>query len=263
MSPTFKERLARGEARCGLWSAVDSPTVAEILAYAGADWLLLDMEHSAADVPSILRQLQAARGASTPLIVRAPNDQSVTLKRLLDIGAETLLVPFVNDAEQATRVVRATRYPPDGSRGVAGSNRAALYGRDRSNLHDANQRVCTLVQVETALAVENAQQIAEVSGVDGIFVGPADLAADLGHIGDTEHPDVRRAIARVLETVSRVGKPVGTFASSPSAARERLAEGFAFVAVITDVRLLVQGAQRALEEARGSATAVTGSPLVI
>lgn len=228
-----------------------SPIVAEIMAGAGADWLLFDMEHSTTDAGLVLAQLQASQGGETAILVRPPSDDAVTLKRLLDAGAHNLLVPFVNDAEQAQAVVRATRYPPAGIRGVAGSNRGARYGRDRSYLREANERICTLVQIESARAVQNAATIAAVEGIDGVFIGPSDLAADLGHLGDTDHPEVRSAMASVLETVSQLGKPVGTFASSPADARERLSQGFAFVAVITDVRLLVQGAQRALEEARG------------
>lgn len=252
VKPSFKTRLAGGMVPCGLWSMTSSPIVAEIMAGAGADWLLFDMEHSASDLASVLAQLQASQGGEAALLVRPPSDDAVTLKRLLDAGAHNLLVPFVNDAGQARAIVRATRYPPAGIRGVAGSNRGAGYGRDRAYLQDANDRVCTLVQIESAQAVRNAGEIAALEGIDGIFIGPSDLAADLGHLGDTSHPEVRAAMTEVLETVTRLGKPVGTFASSPADARERLSQGFAFVAVITDVRLLVQGAQRALAEARGT-----------
>lgn len=251
MNLSFKHRLARGEGACGLWSSTNSPTVAEILSDAGADWLLFDMEHSAADLGTIVAQLQASKGTPTAAIVRPPDDDPVLLKRLLDAGADNLLIPMVNDAGQARRIVHATRYPPHGARGVAGSNRGARYGRDRAYLQEANDRVCVLVQIESADAVRNAPDIALVDGVDGIFVGPSDLAADLGHLGDPSHPQVQESLASVLEDVTRAGKPVGTFASSPADARARLDQGFAFVAVVTDVRLLVRGAQRALAEARG------------
>lgn len=249
----FKQRLSQDNALLGLWTSTDSPVVAEILANAGADWLLIDMEHSGADVASITAQLQAANGAPTSLVVRPPSHDPVMLKRLLDAGVVNLLVPFVDSAEQAKAIVKATRYPPEGSRGVATGHRGARYGRDKAYLAEANQRICLMVQIETAHAAAQAQSIAAVDGVDGVFIGPADLSASLGRIGQANHPDVRTTIKGVVDVVSAVGKPLGTFSATPEDARDKADQGFKFVVVTTDVRLLVQGADNALARARGEA----------
>lgn len=253
-STRLRDRFARGEAALGLWSSTASPVVAEILAGAGADWLLFDMEHSHAELGAVLAQLQGAKGTGTVVLVRPPSHDAQTIKRLLDLGADNLLIPRVDDVRQAQLIVEATRYPPHGSRGVAGSNRGADYGRDRSYLKDANDRVCLILQIESASGVRNAKQIALAEGVDALFVGPADLSADLGRLGEPNHPEVQEAISSVVQSCKAAGKPVGVFGASPEDAAERLSQGFDFVSVASDVRLLVHGAQQALDVARRAAS---------
>ncbi|HEY8574328.1 HpcH/HpaI aldolase/citrate lyase family protein [Phenylobacterium sp.] len=248
---SFKAALAGGGRLAGLWCQVPSPTVAEVLAHSGCDWLLLDMEHGQADLSEVRTQLQAANGAPAALLVRTPGHDPVLIKRLLDMGAETLLIPMVESAEQARQLVGATRYPPAGFRGVAGVSRASAYGRDRDYQGAAAQRTCVVVQIESVPAVEAAGEIAAVDGVDALFVGPADLSAGMGLLGQPRHADVEAAVRRVLEAASAAGKPVGTFGLSPEDAGARFAEGFRFVSVATDVRLLVQGAVSFLKIARG------------
>jgi 4-hydroxy-2-oxoheptanedioate aldolase len=251
MHNRFKHALAGDAPLAGLWSSLNSSLVAEILAYSGADWVLIDMEHGPADVGDVMIQLQAMAAAPAAALVRVPSDDPVVMKRVLDIGADNVLVPFVESAEQAARVVAATRYAPAGRRGLATATRAGRFGRNPDYLAQAAGAICVIVQIETAAAVAAASAIAEIEGVDALFVGPADLAASMGHIGRPDHPEVVEAIESVLRVAADAKKPVGFFAASSADARSRFAQGFRFVAVSADVRLLVQGAEDALRTARG------------
>lgn len=246
----FKAALAGGGRLAGLWSQLPSASVVEILAHAGADWLLLDMEHGQADLADILAGLQAASGAGVPLLVRAPGHDPVTIKRLLDVGAETLLVPMVEDADQARALVAAMRYPPAGIRGVSSASRAAGYGRDKAYPAEAAERVALVVQIESPAAVDAVAEIAAVEGVDALFVGPSDLSAGMGLLGQPRHADVEASVRRVLDAAAAAGKPVGTFGFSGEDAKRCFDQGFRFVSITTDVRLLVAGAEAALAGAR-------------
>jgi 4-hydroxy-2-oxoheptanedioate aldolase len=227
-----------------MWVCSGSPLVAEICAGAGLDWLLVDGEHSPIDLDATLGILQAVAPYPATPLVRAPSDDAVVLKQLLDLGAQNVLVPMVDTAEQAEAVVRAVRYPPRGVRGVGSAlARGARWNRVERYLQDADEHVSLFVQVETATAVANAGAIAAVDGVDGVFVGPSDLAASMGVIGQQTHPDVTAAVLRAFEAVRAEGKPVGVNAFDPEVAERYLDAGAAFVLVGADVALLARGSE--------------------
>ena len=184
----FKHAIAKGELQIGLWCSLCSTIAAEIVSDSGFDWLLLDTEHSPNDVRSILAQLQAAQLGACSAIVRPAWNDMVLIKRYLDIGAQTLLLPFVQNADEARRAVEFTRYPPKGVRGITGSGRASRYGRVKDYLKNAGSEICVLVQVETSEALARIEEIASVDGIDGVFIVPNDLAASFGQIGNWGHP---------------------------------------------------------------------------
>ncbi|MBA4220738.1 MAG: 4-hydroxy-2-oxo-heptane-1,7-dioate aldolase [Methylobacterium sp.] len=238
----FKAALARGELQIGLWSSLCSPIVAEIIGHSGFDWILVDTEHSPNEPPAVLAQLQAMQaGTATPIVRPAWNDP-VLLKRLLDIGTQAVLVPFVQNAEEAAKAVAACRYPPAGIRGITVSGRGSRYGRVPDYLKRADAEICVLVQVETGEALAQLESIASVDGVDGVFIGPADLSASLGHIGDPGHPEVQDAIQGAVERLAAVGKPAGILTPSEADARRYIEWGYRFVAVGSDLGLLTKHA---------------------
>jgi len=249
-----KQRLAAGEQLIGCWLTLASPLVAEALAAAGFDFLVVDGEHSPADTMDTVALLQAiAAGGSQP-IVRVTDNTTWLAKRALDAGSPTLLIPMVGSADEARRAVAAMRYPQQGNggaRGVAGIVRAARYGLAADYVRTANESACTIVQIESAAAVEAAEEIAAVDGVDALFVGPADLAASLGHLGDSRHPQVQQAIDRVAAAARSRRKAAGIFAGSAAEARDYAARGFSLVSVAADVVWLLAGARQALATARG------------
>ena len=238
---TFKERLAAREQLFGMWVASASTVNAEICAGSGLDLLLIDAEHVPNDIPSLQAQLQAVAPYPITPVLRPPIGDPVLIKQYLDIGATALLVPMVASAEHAARLVQATRYPPEGFRGVGSSfARVARWGRRTDYLQTANDGITLLVQVETAAALDEIEAIAAVDGVDGIFVGPADLAASMGHLGGTSHPDV---VARVEDAIRRIvaaGKPAGVNAFAEDAVRGYVDAGASFVLVGADVTILVR-----------------------
>jgi 4-hydroxy-2-oxoheptanedioate aldolase len=239
---SFKHAIAAGRLQIGLWSSLCSNIAAEIIADSGFDWILLDTEHSPNEIPDLLAQLQAvARGTASPIVRPAWND-AVLIKRCLDIGAQTLLLPYVQNAEEARRVIAATRYPPAGIRGVTGSGRAARYGRVTDYLKKADSEICVLVQVETGAALEQLEAIAKVDGVDGVFIGPSDLAASLGQIGNPAHPEVQRALEDAVKRLKALGKPAGILTPNEEEARRYIGWGYTFVAVGVDLGLLARGA---------------------
>ena len=254
MNNPVKQRLAAGEQLFGCWLTLASPLVAEALAAAGFDFLVVDGEHSPADTMDTVALLQAiAAGGSQP-IVRVTDNTTWLAKRALDAGSPTLLIPMVGSADEARRAVAAMRYPQQGNggvRGVAGIVRAARFGLAADYVLTANEAACTIVQIESAAAVEAAEEIAAVDGVDALFVGPADLAASLGHLGDSRHPQVQQAIDRVAAAAKRQGKAAGIFAGSAAEARDYAARGFSLVSVAADVVWLLAGARQALATARG------------
>lgn len=238
----FKAALARGELQIGLWSSLCSPIVAEIIGYSGFDWILVDTEHSPNEPPAVLAQLQALQaGTATPIVRPAWNDP-VLLKRLLDIGAQAVLVPFVQNAEEAAKAVAACRYPPAGIRGITVSGRGSRYGRVPDYLKRADAEICVLVQVETGEALAQLEAIASVDGVDGVFIGPADLSASLGHIGNPGHPAVQEAIKGAAARLTAIGKPAGILTASEADARRYIEWGYRFVAVGSDLGLLTKHA---------------------
>jgi 4-hydroxy-2-oxoheptanedioate aldolase len=245
----FKAALARGEPQIGLWLSMAQPYSAEICASAGFDWLLIDGEHAPNDVRSSLAQLQAVAPYRGQPVLRSVNSDPALIKQLLDIGAQTLLVPMVDTAEQARAIVAATRYPPLGIRGVgAAIARVSRWGARTDYVEVANDEACVLVQAETVTALANLEAICAVDGVDGVFIGPADLAASMGHLGKPGHPEVQAAIEDAIRRISASGKAAGTLTGDVAAARRYLALGARFVAVGIDVTLMANAVrQRAAE----------------
>jgi 4-hydroxy-2-oxoheptanedioate aldolase len=247
----FKAGLAAGKLQIGLWSSLASNIAAEIISDSGFDWILLDTEHSPNEVPDLLSQLQAVqRGTATPIVRPAWND-AVLAKRILDIGAQSLLFPYVQNPEEAKRAVAATRYPPHGIRGVSVAARASRYGRVPGYLTKANDEICVLVQVETGQAMRELEAIAKVDGVDGVFIGPSDLAASLGHLGNPQHADVQKAIQDAGRRLKAIGKPAGILTGNEEEARRYMDWGYLFVAVGADVGLLARNADALAKKFKG------------
>jgi 4-hydroxy-2-oxoheptanedioate aldolase len=238
----FKHAIAAGQLQIGLWCSLCSKIASEIVSYSGFDWLLLDTEHSPNEVPDILSHLQAAQAGTASCIVRPAWNDMVLIKRFLDVGAQTLLLPFVQNLEEARRAVEATRYPPEGIRGISGSARASRYGRVKDYLKNANSEICVLVQVETRSALDQIEAIASVDGVDGVFIGPNDLSASFGHIGDWGHPEVQAALQDAVTRLKKIGKPAGILTPNEEEARRFIQWGYTFVAVGADLGLLARGA---------------------
>ncbi|MFM0001634.1 4-hydroxy-2-oxoheptanedioate aldolase [Paraburkholderia dipogonis] len=240
---TFKRALAEGKPQFGLWAALADAYVTELLATAGFDWLLIDNEHAPNDVRSTLAQLQAVAAYASHPVVRPVRSDSALIKQLLDIGAQTLLLPMIDTADEAADAVAATRYPPQGIRGVGSAlARASRWSRIPDYLTTAANELCVLVQVETVQGMENLPAIAAVDGVDGVFFGPSDLSASMGLLGKPGHPTVREAIRNGIQTVRRAGKAAGVLAPDPAIAADYLEAGATFVAVGTDTGLLSRAA---------------------
>ena len=239
----FKRALQAGKAQIGLWSSLSSNYTVEVIAGAGFDWILLDMEHSPNDLESALAQLQAAAPYPSHPVVRVPWNDMVSIKRLLDIGAQSLLVPYVSTADEARAAVSYTRYPPAGVRGVAGTTRATRFGRVRDYAKRAQEEICLLVQVETQQALDNIEAICAVEGVDGVFIGPADLHASLGYTGEVANPKVKPLIDSAIQRIRKAGKAPGILTSNEADARHWLQCGGLFVAVGADVGILARGAE--------------------
>lgn len=242
-SNRFKRALQDGRQQIGLWSSLSHHYSVEVIAGAGFDWLLLDCEHSPNDLESLLKQLQACAGYDTSPVVRVPWNDMVTIKRVLDIGAQSLLVPYVCSASEAEAAVAATRYPPAGARGVAGTTRATRFGRVEDYAQRAHEEICVLVQVETATALGQLEAICAVDGVDGVFIGPADLHASMGYAGETAHPDVMPQIEEAMRRIRRAGKAPGYLSPIEGDARCMLDAGCLFCAVGADIGLLARGAE--------------------
>ena len=245
LKPTFRDALATADRPLvGMWVCTGSPLVAEICAGSGLDWLLVDMEHSPNGLESVLAQLQAVAAYPVTPVVRVPTSDVATIKQVLDLGAQNLLVPMVSSADEARAAVEAVRYPPRGRRGVGSAlSRSARWNRVEGYLGNADEHVSVLVQVETVEGVAAAGEIAAVEGVDGVFVGPSDLAASLGLLGQQTHPDVVAAVHRTFEAVRAAGTPVGVNAFDPDLARSYVDAGAAFVLVGADVTLLARGSE--------------------
>lgn len=252
---TFKAALAARQPQIGLWLSMADPYLAEVSATAGFDWLLIDGEHAPNDLRSTLGALQAVAPYPAQPVVRVVSGEVHRVKQLLDIGAKTLLVPMVDTAEQAGALVQATRYPPLGIRGVGSAvGRVSRWSARPDYLDVADSEVCLLVQAETVTALGNLDAICAVDGVDGVFIGPADLAASMGHRGRPGHPEVQSAIEQAMKTIVASGKAAGTLTSDPALAHRYLALGCTFVATGVDVLLFANAARKlAVDFGRGTA----------
>lgn len=267
----FKQAMAQRQAQIGLWLGLADAYSAEILAGTGYDWLLVDGEHAPNDLRSILHQLQAIASATSALppgaqpthpVARVPVGDTALIKQFLDLGVQTLLVPMVDTAEQAQQLVRATRYAPEGVRGMGSAlARSSRWQAYPQYVHEANQQICLLVQAETVEAMNNLDAIAATPGVDGVFIGPADLSASMGHPGNPGHPEVQAAIHDGIARILRAGKAPGILATTESQARQWLAAGALFVAVGVDTMLLASAAQDLLARFRTEATTPAVRPL--
>jgi 4-hydroxy-2-oxoheptanedioate aldolase len=238
----FKQRLQANDIQIGLWLALGDASVAELCAAADFDWLLIDGEHGPNDVRTILAQLQAIAPYRSAPLVRACSGTAVEIKQLLDIGAQTLLVPMVQSAGQARDLVAATRYAPEGIRGIATLTRAARWTQVPDYLARAHEQLCLIVQIETAAGLEELEAIAVTPGIDALFIGPNDLAASLGHRGEPAHPEVMAAVESAIVRVRRAGKPVGIFTLDEAEAQRFIALGCTFVSVGCDATLLAGSA---------------------
>jgi 4-hydroxy-2-oxoheptanedioate aldolase len=247
--PTFRDALASAtRPQIGMWVCSGSALVAEICAGSGLDWLLIDTEHSPNGLESILSQLQAVHGYPIVPLVRAPTGERVIVKQLLDLGAQNLLIPMIDTADQARDMVAAVRYPPQGVRGVGSAlARASRWNRVEDYLARADEAIALFVQIETTDAVANVAQIAAVAGIDGLFIGPSDLAASMGMLGQQDHPDVIAAVSHCIRTISGLGKPVGVNAFAPAAAQRYLDDGADFVLVGADVAILARASENLAE----------------
>lgn len=238
----FKRALRERDQQIGLWCSLPSAYAAEAVAGSGFDWLLFDTEHSPGDVLTVLAQLQAVAPYPVSPVVRPASNDTVLIKRFLDIGAQTLLIPYVQDADEARSAVAAMRYPPEGVRGVSALTRATRFGRIADYGRIAASELCLLVQVETANALDQLEAIAAVDGVDGVFIGPADLAASLGHVGQAGHPEVVAAIEDAIGRLRALGKPAGILTPDTAFASRCIALGTTFTAVGLDTGILTRGA---------------------
>ncbi|WP_205761121.1 aldolase/citrate lyase family protein [Arthrobacter mobilis] len=243
--PSFKDVLAAADRPlAGIWVCSGSPLIAELCAGAGFDWTFIDAEHSPNGLESVLAQLQAVRGYPTVPVVRPPVNDTVLIKQFLDLGAQTLIIPMVHSAADAEAAVAAAHYPPRGVRGVGSAlARSARWNRIPDYLSRASETVTIIVQIESAEAVANAAQIAAVDGVDGVFIGPSDLAASMGVIGQQDHPDVVAAVDESIRAVKAAGKFVGVNAFGEASARRYMDLGVDFVGVGADVALLARGSE--------------------
>ena len=245
----FKQTLKEGRAQIGLWQALANPYTVEICAGAGYDWLLIDAEHAPNDMPLLVAQLQAMKGTASHAVIRPPIGETYIVKQLLDIGAQTLLIPMVDSRDLAETMVRAVRYPPQGVRGVgAALARASAFNRIPDYLQTANDEICLLLQVESRAGLAALDAIASTDGVDGVFIGPADLAADMGFLGKPGAPEVQAAVEAALLRIQSHGKAAGILTGDPALARRYLDLGATFVAIGNDVTLLANATSQLLRD---------------
>lgn len=259
LSPTLRVAIdAADRPLFGGWICSGSPVAAEIMAGSGLDWVLIDMEHAPNGLESVLAQLYAVSGYPCTPVVRVPTGDPVTIKQVLDLGAQTILVPMVSTPEQALDVARSAQYPPAGRRGVGSAlARSARWNRVPDYLGQAAQYVSVIVQIETAEGVEHARQIAQTPGIDGVFVGPSDLAASMGLLGQQTHPDVVAAVKRAFTGIAAAGKPIGVNAFVAEQAADYVDAGARFVLVGADVALLARGSEALADHFIHSATDTT------
>jgi 2-keto-3-deoxy-L-rhamnonate aldolase RhmA len=234
----------------GTWISSASPIVAEAMGHAGFDWGVIDMEHAPLDMMHVLHLLQALGNTKMLGVVRVPWIDAVMVKRVLDAGATTVLFPFVQNAAEATRAVAATRYPPQGQRGMSGMSRASKFGTVPNYLAHADAGMGVIVQLETPQALAQLEDIAAVEGVDAIFIGPADLSASMGRLGQFTHPAVMQAMADAARRCKALGIPIGTVGSTPDVVTQYRAMGYDFLAISSDMGLLMSGALASVKALR-------------
>jgi 4-hydroxy-2-oxoheptanedioate aldolase len=250
---SFKRAIKAGQQQIGLWSSLSSHISVEILAGSGFDWLLLDTEHAPNELPMVYSQLQAAVGGTAHPIVRPPWNDTVAIKRFLDAGVQTFLIPYVQTVEEARQAVAATRYPPKGVRGFASASRASRYGRVKDYYARCEEELCVLVQIETQLGLDNLEAIATVDGVDGVFIGPGDLSAGLGYLGQPGHPEVHRVIEDAIGRIKACGNVPGILTGDEALARRYIELGCLFTAVGADVSLLTRASEQLAGRFKGKA----------
>ncbi len=243
-------RLSSKNTPIGTWLMSASPLVAEAVGHAGFDWGLVDMEHTPIDMMDVVHMLQAVGNTKMVPVVRVPWNDAVTVKRVLDAGATTLLFPFIQNANDAAQAVASTRYPPQGTRGLSTMSRASRFCTDCDYLTTADKGIAVIVQLESAQALEQAEAIAAVPGVDALFVGPNDLSASMGHLGQPMHPAVVDAMSQAVRRIHAAGKPVGSLGATPEAVATYRAAGFDFMAIMSDMGLLMRGANDAIRMLR-------------
>jgi 2-dehydro-3-deoxyglucarate aldolase len=247
----FRQDLIAGKRLIGCWASLGSPITTEVLGVAGFDWILLDAEHAPNDVLTLVPQLMALKDSVSAPVVRPPSNEVVVIKRLLDAGFHNFLVPFVESADEARRAVAATRYPPAGVRGVSVSQRSNRYGTVADYFNVVNDNIAVMVQIESRAGVGAVADIAAVDGVDGLFIGPSDLAAAFGHLGNANHPEVQEAMVSVYTAAKAAGKPMGTLAPVEADARRYMQMGATFVAVGSDLGVLRMATQALNDKFRG------------
>ena len=247
---TFKHAIEKGEKQIGIWISLCSNFAAEVTAHSGYDWALIDMEHSSNDYLSVFGQLQAFASSDTTAIVRVEWNNSVAIKRIMDLGPQGILFPMIQSVEEAKQAVAATRYPPKGVRGVAGATRATKFGRIKDYYENVDKETAVLLQLESLEAMSHAEEIADIEGVSGIFFGPADIAADMGKLAQNTDPEVWANIKATAKNLMAKGMPVGTLVFDPNFAIELLNEGFSFVAVGIDASILAKASDNLLAEVK-------------
>ena len=240
----FKHAIRAGRQQIGLWVSLANSYSAELVAGSGFDWLVLDGEHSPNAPTTVISQLQAVAAYPVSAIVRPAWNDKVLIKRYLDIGAQSLLIPYVQNANEAAEAVAAIRYPTRGVRGVAGVTRASRFGRVADYAKRAEEELCLLVQIETREGLESLEAIAKTDGVDGVFIGPADLAAALGHLGNQQHPEVQSAIQDAIKRIRGLGKPAGILATDEASTRRYIEWGTTFTAVGLDAMVLARETEK-------------------
>lgn len=243
----FKRAIAEGRQQIGIWSMMREPMVTEMLGQLGYDWILLDCEHTPNDEPGVMAMLQALSACEIEPMVRPSCLDVAEIKRLLDVGARNILIPYVQTVEEAERAVSAVTYPPGGVRGVSSVSRATGFGAEPDYFVKARDQICLIVQVETREALDNLEDIAAVPGIDGLFIGPADLAASLGHPGNPKHPEVHAAILDGIRRIRAAGQPAGFLSPDQGLLEDVVSAGCVFTAVDIDLGLLRRSAMARLE----------------
>jgi 4-hydroxy-2-oxoheptanedioate aldolase len=246
----FKKGLTDGRKQPGLWLTLESPTSTEIVAGSGYDWLLLDMEHTTLDPSQVAEHIRAAKGGTAELAVRIPWNEPIMVKRLLDAGIRTLMFPFVQSADEARAAVASTRYPPHGIRGVSGNMRANGFSRIKDYTQTYHTEQCVIVQLESPKAIAAIEEIGAIDGIDAMFIGPNDLAANMGLFGQPGAPEVRQAIADAVTRIKKTGKAAGMLNFNVAEARDLFKAGCDFVAVGSDTSILARRSEAILAEVK-------------